>query len=127
MHENYTEAAERHQHDAKLLDKYGRLDNADQLYGFAAECALKAALVQLGRFRDDQHKVHINDLWDKMQATSFQLERRGAPGPGAFPDAEWAALERAPAAYRLPAIVVHIDKSECSYDSPLCLSMCTPA
>ncbi len=41
-------AAKRHWHDADLLEKNGRAGNAGQLYGFSAECGIKALLVSLG-------------------------------------------------------------------------------
>ena len=42
MSENYTEAALRHWRDAELLKEQNRVENADHLFGVAAECALKA-------------------------------------------------------------------------------------
>lgn len=41
-------AARRHWADAELLAQAGRLPNAGQLYGFMAECGLKALLVAHG-------------------------------------------------------------------------------
>ena len=71
MKENFSNAAKRHWKDGQLLHEQKRLDNADQLYGFAAECALKYALDSLGYFRPEAHRKHINELWNKMQATAF--------------------------------------------------------
>jgi len=42
---NYAEAARRHLHDAETLYMRGRHANAGQLFGFAAECGLKAMLM----------------------------------------------------------------------------------
>ena len=44
MTEAYDVAATRHFRDGQLLESEDRLSNADQLFGFAAECAIKAAL-----------------------------------------------------------------------------------
>lgn len=42
---NYAEAARRHLHDGETLYGMGRHANAGQLFGFAAECGLKAMLI----------------------------------------------------------------------------------
>lgn len=42
---NYAEAARRHLHDGETLYGIGRHANAGQLFGFAAECGLKAMLI----------------------------------------------------------------------------------
>jgi hypothetical protein len=42
---NYAEAARRHLKDAEALYTSGRRANAGQLFGFAAECGLKALLI----------------------------------------------------------------------------------
>lgn len=46
MNENYASAASRHFEDAELLASHERFDNAGQLVGLAAECALKHAWQQ---------------------------------------------------------------------------------
>lgn len=71
MSENYVEAALRHWRDAELLKTHSRVENADQLYGIAAECALKVVLLGMpgcssnGVLRK-AYKQHIDELWDKM-------------------------------------------------------------
>lgn len=70
---NYWEAAVRHYHDGKVLlssQPVPREANADQLFGLAAECALKAILVWLGVPTDADGgvtepgvKKHIDALW----------------------------------------------------------------
>jgi len=77
MAEAYAEAAVRHWSDAEFLNNDHRLPNADQLYGLAAECALKVALFQipscvsngalLGRYRE-----HINELWERIPLQSVE-------------------------------------------------------
>jgi hypothetical protein len=72
----------RHHHDARLLHAETRHENADQLYGFAAECALKEALSGFGMPHDQgqptehRHREHIETLWDI--ATAFLSGRVGA-------------------------------------------------
>lgn len=45
---SYEQAARRHLADAETLFNQGRLANAGQLYGFVAECGLKALLLACG-------------------------------------------------------------------------------
>jgi hypothetical protein len=65
----FLEAGERHHRDALHLEADGRDANADQLYGLAAECAVKALLLGLCgiAMRDDApvrpYRRHINELW----------------------------------------------------------------
>ena len=77
MLEDYALAATRHFRDAALLEQSRRLANADQLFGFAAECAIKRALVELpgflagGRLAPAYQK-HVNHLWDSVQVQGIQ-------------------------------------------------------
>jgi hypothetical protein len=69
MAEAYADAAVRHWSDAEFFKDARRLPNADQLYGFAAECALKVALFQIpscmnGGVLQRRYKEHVNDLWE---------------------------------------------------------------
>lgn len=77
MSEAFRDAARRHWRDACLLDEEQRSENADHHYGFAAECALKTALQTMRSFRDDEHRKHIDVLWNKMRGSAFQ---RAYPG-----------------------------------------------
>lgn len=45
---SYEQAARRHLTDAEILFNQGRMPNAGQLYGFVAECGLKAMLLACG-------------------------------------------------------------------------------
>lgn len=70
MSVDFADAASRHWKDAELLHQHRRWPNADQLYGLAAECGLKAvmqglgmALTPDGRPQQDEHRVHIDNLW----------------------------------------------------------------
>lgn len=77
MPEDYAAAATRHFRDAALLEESRRVANADQLFGFAAECAIKRALVELpgflagGRLDPAYHK-HVNQLWDCVPLQGIQ-------------------------------------------------------
>ena len=73
MSTDFLEASERHWNDAELLKSHRRWPNADQLYGFAAECGLKAVMHALGMAlrhsgapRSRHHRVHIDRLWDEF-------------------------------------------------------------
>ncbi len=86
MAEAYKESAVRHLHDAGLLKEAKRHANANQLVGFAAECAVKHAMCQVGggyvehgtpesRLRED-YRLHINKLWDKLRQLSYEKRFR---------------------------------------------------
>lgn len=77
MPEDYAAAAVRHFSDGSLLENNRSVANADQLFGFAAECAVKFALAELPGFLDgdvlrQEYKKHINDLWDLVPVQSLQ-------------------------------------------------------
>jgi hypothetical protein len=83
MEIHFEEAARRHWADALFLRENKRLPNADQLFGFSAECALKAAMVFLGapteaegELSERRHWQHIDALWAEFQ--TFASGRRGA-------------------------------------------------
>ena len=89
MSTDFAGAHDRHHRDAKFLEDAHRLSNADHLYGFSAECGLKALMTQFGmpvnaagdpqdRRRD---RVHIDRLWGRYPdylthpaATGYQLD-----------------------------------------------------
>ncbi|MCC6156588.1 MAG: hypothetical protein IT350_00950 [Deltaproteobacteria bacterium] len=70
---DFADAAGRHWTDAETLFDAKRWPNADQLYGFAAECTLKAIMVGLGmsvvadRPQYPSHRVHIDKLWNEFR------------------------------------------------------------
>lgn len=75
MQADFTDANERHWLDAELLLAGERWANADHLYGFSAECGLKALMVAFGmpchadgrpRVRDDRQ--HIDQLSARYEA-----------------------------------------------------------
>lgn len=68
---DYDDAAQRHWDDANLLQVQNRIPNADQLFGLAAECALKAIMLPLGMPMNkgkpvDRRHGHIDVLWDEF-------------------------------------------------------------
>lgn len=69
MSECFDVAAVRHFRDGGLLSEQGSVENADQLFGFAAECAIKSALVTLpgcqqGGTLSEKYREHVDRLWD---------------------------------------------------------------
>lgn len=96
MTENYQEAAVRHWEDAELLNGQNRPENADHHYGFAAECALKWALRSIGNLREEEHRKHINVLWDRMRVTRYHRHfpnlAKLLSGPNRF--ADWDVEQR---------------------------------
>lgn len=73
---SFGDSARRHLADAELLNKADRVPNADHLCGIAAECSLKALVVDVlgGRvangYAEDPYgkalKSHINSLWGRI-------------------------------------------------------------
>jgi hypothetical protein len=61
MPEVYHEAALRHFSDAEHLSTDGRLDSAGHLIGFAAECAVKHAIISLPSGDEAPH-LHFPEL-----------------------------------------------------------------
>ncbi|OIP35550.1 MAG: hypothetical protein AUK27_04175 [Deltaproteobacteria bacterium CG2_30_66_27] len=102
MSEDFASAAVRHFRDGTLLEGERRIPNADQLFGFAAECAIKSALVGLPGCADSgglarKHVVHIDELWGRAQLQSIQ---KRYPGLMAVlkglqqPFADWSTNQR---------------------------------
>lgn len=79
---SYQDAAKRHWDDAVFLHDDRRAANADQLFGLAAECALKEVMVSLGASTTgtgdlgQRHQLHIDKLWSEYH--SFAAGRRGS-------------------------------------------------
>ena len=82
MAESYTEAALRHWTDGLLLERERRLSNADHLFGFAAECAIKVALTQVpgcqvgGRLHR-RYLEHVDKLWSLLPLQGIQARFPG--------------------------------------------------
>lgn len=100
---DFGDAHQRHWEDAELLFSEKRLANADHLYGFSAECGLKAVMEALGMGVDRKGKptkpkdrVHIETLWTRFQ--SFASGRGGAQYsrqlPSGTPFQNWSVSDR---------------------------------
>lgn len=72
MADDFQAAALRHWSDAVFLYEDGRTSNADQLFGFAAECALKTALLHATGRIDEPRRQHVDVLWDRISPQSLQ-------------------------------------------------------
>jgi len=116
MPEAYADAAQRHWADATLLESEKRIPNADQLYGIAAECAIKAALVVAfaasGRLAP-RYFEHVNLLWDVVPVQGLQKRFPGLvallKAGNMFSDWEVAQRYESDAAVPEPAMVRHRD------------------
>jgi hypothetical protein len=100
--EAFESAASRHWSDAEFLMHATRLRNADQLYGFAAECALKCALMKAPGCINDgallrKYRTHVDELWELIPVQSVH---RTAAGLVALlrsptkPFADWSVDQR---------------------------------
>lgn len=100
---NFVDAHRRHWEDAELLFVANRLANADQLYGFSAECGLKAVMRRLGMPvdpsgspKEQTHRKHVQDLWPEFHA--FAQQRRGTRYsrhlPSKNPFSNWSHHDR---------------------------------
>ena len=107
-------SAKRHWHDADLLERNGRAGNAGQLYGFSAECGLKALLIALGYpcdldgspqkkkhlpFGLPEIRKHINELVGVVgDIQNYANGRSGAKYTALFPNisnfANWSTDHR---------------------------------
>ena len=72
---NYPDAHLRHWEDAERLFEAKRFANADQLYGFSAECGLKAVMLtddMLSEYlrmpNDPEHRTHVHKFWGTFRA-----------------------------------------------------------
>ena len=81
----------------------GRWANADQLYGFSAECGLKAVMQflgmhvdQIGKPVDREHQEHIPRIWQAFAdfATGRGGQRYLRLLPGGEPFADWSHHDR---------------------------------
>jgi hypothetical protein len=115
---NFHASARRHMHDAILLEANNRLPNAGHLYGYVAECGLKALLTWHGHptdgegspVRSSPFREHVDQLVVTSTLTSLKLfvsTRSGAkylamiPSINAFHD--WKVHHRYYSEAALPA------------------------
>ncbi|MDP3332465.1 MAG: hypothetical protein Q8Q40_09870 [Methylococcaceae bacterium] len=117
---DFPASAKRHFQDAKLLEENSRISNAGQLYGFCAECGIKALLISHGYPTDTEGspaknppsgeisiRKHINQLVAIMtQIDASASGRSGAkylaliPNIGSFVD--WSVDHRYYAKHQIP-------------------------
>ena len=100
---DFSDAHRRHWEDAELLFANSRWANADQLYGFSAECGLKAVMQSqgmpveaTGTPVEDEHRKHVQELWQTCKAF---LQGRLSPQylrllPVGAPFADWSHHDR---------------------------------
>ena len=100
---DYSDAHHRHWEDAELLFDGQRWANADHLYGFSAECGLKAVMTRLGMPldpdggpADSEYRKHVHELWPAFR--TFVQNRDGARYAKLLPDgepfADWSHHDR---------------------------------
>ena len=90
-------ASKRHYQDAELLMTNKRISNAGHLFGFAAECGIKALLVAYGlktdprtgdikeeKGRPYKYKTHVNTLINNVQ--TFKVSRQYSNYLGMMPN-----------------------------------------
>jgi len=116
---DFFEASRRHHSDATLLQMKGRDPNAGHLFGFAAECGVKALLVDCGYPTDSDGDLkkpgkpiadarkHIDELTGLLAQIVASLSGRdGAKYLAQVPDlsdfADWRASHRYYAAASIP-------------------------
>jgi hypothetical protein len=98
---NFSDAAARHWTDGEHLLQTKRLDNADQLFGVAAECALKVAILSQHKLDPEAeppsgYLCHVNDLWNKLPIQALSKRYPALPvllkKPNPFQD--WNVAQR---------------------------------
>lgn len=102
MKDDYLDAHRRHWHDAEHLFQAQRWANADHLYGFAAECGLKALIERLEKKplpKEKKNHIMENDR-AKSVWYAYQTYISGHPSAGKFslpdnnPFHDWLAKQR---------------------------------
>lgn len=85
---DFLDAWRRHWEDAELLFEHHRWANSDQLYGFSAECGLKAVMQvwgmpvdETGRPNEQEHRKHVQDLWGEFVTFARKREENRTPRP----------------------------------------------
>ena len=95
---DFADAHRRHWEDAELLFDHKHWANADQLYGFSAECGLKAVMRSLGMPDETPrpYRKHVQELWPLFQ--DFAADRKGVRYlellPNGEPFTDWSPAGR---------------------------------
>ncbi|HEI8722807.1 SAM-dependent methyltransferase [Serratia marcescens] len=74
MQTDFSDANERHWHDAELLLEKERFANADHLYGFSAECGLKALMRAFGMPCNEAGSPQESRDWKHIDKLSVRYE-----------------------------------------------------
>jgi hypothetical protein len=114
MSVNFSEAAKRHFADGAMLMNADRMMNASQLFGLAAECALKAALHERGFLILDttgvpqKHlRLHIDRLWDTYNSLMNGPSDNHFLMPQTSPFINWQIAHRYYGDIKCPASSLH--------------------
>jgi hypothetical protein len=100
MPTDFYHACKRHWEDASYLFNDSRWPNADQLYGFAAECGLKCLMLQFGMVPEPtgdpprQDRVHIDELWAHYESYRAGVGATGYLLPAQNPFDNWHISQR---------------------------------
>ncbi|NUT80709.1 SAM-dependent methyltransferase [Pseudomonas brassicacearum] len=102
MNADFLDAHHRHMVDAETLFQASRIANADQLYGFAAECGLKKLmsgfgmpLAQDGSPAEKPNWKHVELVWiryESYRSSAVDGANYVLPNPNPFHD--WHASQR---------------------------------
>jgi hypothetical protein len=95
-------AYQRHWDDAEYLYADSRMANADQLYGYSAECGLKCLMQQCFGMRLDpatgrppeKDQKHIDKVWDRYETYRAGIGTAGYMLPQPNPFDNWNISER---------------------------------
>jgi hypothetical protein len=100
MPTDFYHAYKRHWEDANYLFNDCRWPNADQLYGFAAECGLKCLMLRFGMVPKPtgdlygKDRMHIDELWDHYESYRAGVGATGYLLPGRNPFSNWHISQR---------------------------------
>ncbi|MDR2746795.1 MAG: hypothetical protein LBB77_05040 [Treponema sp.] len=101
METDFYGAYQRHWRDAEYLYTDSRLANADQLYGYSAECGLKCLMQCFGMPLNPvtenppkKDRVHIDQAWDRYEAYRSGIGAAGYTLPQPNPFSEWHISHR---------------------------------
>jgi|TARA_R110000868_G_scaffold357146_1_gene618542 hypothetical protein len=103
MKTDFVDAQQRHWQDAELLFNQQRWANADHLYGFSAECGLKALMQIFGmewdeskqKPKNDKDTKHADKIWDRYSTyQSGHVSGTGFELPDSNPFDNWNASQR---------------------------------
>jgi hypothetical protein len=101
MQTDFYDAYYRHWMDAEFLYNDSRFPNADQLYGYSAECGLKCLMGIFGVPLDPvtgklppKDRVHIDQVWDRYETYRAGVGIAGYMLPQPNPFDNWNISNR---------------------------------